>query len=462
MSTDSTLCKFAKDTGIAASDIIAPYSNLTPENALLIKDEVANSEYISVRNMNNLSEVLIYRRTPYKSWDESVYQWDGVTTDTSWYDDVPDAEVYCIRNPDQLAGLSRLVSSGVDFDGKTIKLVSNINLNNKKWHPIGYPRNADGSRNPFKGTFDGCGYAIYNLAIVATDDWVGPIPDFAFFDQLEGATVKNVNFENVRVNDNRSVHGGVGAVSVIARNTIFTNISVSGRLSGNVCAAIALRAEDTTFYNCINRANFKIESFREDDTLMCGGIVAQLAISPQMAKRIKSRTVRVFEKCHQMGTIEVSANHKTKRIVLGHMYADFDNHFGNDKIVTPVNVLIDRCTVMGKGILLADHGYDIGRWGFFAKINDAVYGSNYSDPEGCKRDMLDGLIGFTPSQVGITVVKPTLSTVVNKLVIPGSLNTLRSEPGMRDFVTESSSPITDEDGVINMNPYYAYIKRVGI
>lgn len=455
---DSSLYRFARDTGVTAEHIAAPYSELTVANAMLVRDEIPVSEYMSMRNLNNLSEVMIYRRTPHRSHDDSVIRWDGISVDTSWHDDAKaGTTVYYIQNPDQLAGFSNLVAQGIDFAGKTVRLASNINLNNKKWQPIGYPRNTDGTRNPFRGVFDGCGYTIYHLAIVATEEWDGILPDLAFFDELEGATVKNVNFEHVRINDNRMVHGGVAAVSVVAINSTFVNITVAGRISGNVCAALALKAEDTTFYNCINRANMKINSFASDDVLMGGGLVAMLTISEDTIEQVASGQVLVFEKCYQEGEITVAVNHDIRKLVLGHLYAEFSNPSGKE-----ISILVDRCVVTDKLTRVEDHGHTIGRWGFFAAINGAAYGSNYHDTIGCKIDMIDGIIGYTPTEVGVTIIRPTMSTVINKLVIPGSLNTLRSKPFTRDFVTEDSSPISEVDGIINMSPYYTYVKRVSI
>lgn len=457
-----TLYRFAKDTGITADDIIAPYSGITPENALMIKDEIDVGEYISMRNQNNLSEVLIYRRTPFKSHDDSVIRWDGVSTDMSWYEDAkPDATVYYIQNPDQLAGFSKLVADGVDFSGKTVKLISNINLNNKTWRPIGYPEEEGGEKKPFKGVFDGSGYAVYNLAIITTEKWSGVRPDLAFFGTLVDATIKNVNFEQVRVNDSRSAHGGVAAVCVAAINTTFINVTVSGRIAGNVCASIALYAEDSAFYNCINRASFKVSSFLEKDTIICGGIVARLSISRSALEKVGSAPIRIFEKCYQSGDILVSVKDDVKSIALGHMYGEFVYSLPEGSI-DAANILIDRCITTTHPITVEDHGHKIDHWGFFARINDAVYGSNYSDELVGKVDMLDGLIGATPTDVGVAVIRPTMSTVVDKLVIPGSLNTLRSKPYIRDFVTEDSSLISDEDGVINMNPYFSYVKTVGV
>ena len=54
--------------------------------------------------------------------------------------------------------------TATDFEGKTIKLTADIDLNNAAWTPIGT------STNPFKGVFDGNGKTISNYSITAMDD----------------------------------------------------------------------------------------------------------------------------------------------------------------------------------------------------------------------------------------------------------------------------------------------------
>ncbi|MEE1013569.1 MAG: immunoglobulin-like domain-containing protein, partial [Clostridia bacterium] len=83
--------------------------------------------------------------------------WDGATRDTSWYDAMD--TTFEISSAAALAGLSKLVQDGITFEGKTLTLKCNVDLNNKEWTPIG------GSSYKFKGTFDGDGNEIKNLKI---------------------------------------------------------------------------------------------------------------------------------------------------------------------------------------------------------------------------------------------------------------------------------------------------------
>lgn len=83
----------------------------------------------------------------------TVIPWDGQSSDTNWYNSAE--TTFSLSTPSQLNGLSELVKSGITFEGKTIALVRDINLNN---HP--FPVIGDETANFFKGTFNGNGHTI--------------------------------------------------------------------------------------------------------------------------------------------------------------------------------------------------------------------------------------------------------------------------------------------------------------
>lgn len=85
------------------------------------------------------------------------------------------------------------------FEGKTIKLMNDIDLNGMEWTPIGDYRF---SANRFCGTFDGQGYTVSNFKITKnTDKNDSQKSSYGFFGNLEGTlknlTVKGVTVENV-------------------------------------------------------------------------------------------------------------------------------------------------------------------------------------------------------------------------------------------------------------------------
>ena len=66
----------------------------------------------------------------------------------------------------ELRLLSYMVNSGqTDFSGKTVRLGRDIDLMHRQWVPIGGNQATLTSGKVFKGTFDGCGYAVDNLYI---------------------------------------------------------------------------------------------------------------------------------------------------------------------------------------------------------------------------------------------------------------------------------------------------------
>ena len=94
--------------------------------------------------------------------------WDGEAIDTSWYNE-NDTE-FTLTTVEQFIGFRALVDGGNTFEGKTVKLATDIDLNNKLFNPIGfgywYEKNVvDGidTNTVFMGTFDGGNHTIYNL-----------------------------------------------------------------------------------------------------------------------------------------------------------------------------------------------------------------------------------------------------------------------------------------------------------
>ena len=92
--------------------------------------------------------------------------WDG-SSDTSWYNE-NDTE-FTLTTAKQFAGFRDLVDAGNTFEGKTVTLATDIDLDKKPFDPIGFGYydndDSDGKTNyrVFMGTFDGGNHTIYNL-----------------------------------------------------------------------------------------------------------------------------------------------------------------------------------------------------------------------------------------------------------------------------------------------------------
>ncbi len=112
------------------------------------------------------------------------------------------------------------------FNGKTVTLANDIDLNNENWAGIGT------SEANFCGTFDGCNHTIKNLSIVETEAKEGKAY-LGLFGYAKNATIKNVVFENVDINvacldiDHSQGHIGAVAGSLEGTSTI-ENVTVNG------------------------------------------------------------------------------------------------------------------------------------------------------------------------------------------------------------------------------------------
>ena len=117
-------------------------------------------------------------------------------------------------------------NGGIDLNGSYI-LGCDIDLSDvENWQPVG------DEDNPFTGIFNGNGYGINNMTINVTD---ANAQNIGFFGVTENATITNVDFTNAQIitpDDFINGSSSVGIVAGEARGTEFSNITVSGDVTG--------------------------------------------------------------------------------------------------------------------------------------------------------------------------------------------------------------------------------------
>lgn len=148
-------------------------------------------------------------------------KWDG-SIDIDWYGDGT-SDSFTITTAAGLAGLAQLVNGTgsqdpLTFEGKTITLEVNIDLNGHEWTPIGTGTRSDsgvtGDSHCFEGIFNGGGNTISGLSITKFTD-----VDFVLglFGIVSGGTVEDLVLTGVNINvyDNESGEGSevAGAVA---------------------------------------------------------------------------------------------------------------------------------------------------------------------------------------------------------------------------------------------------------
>lgn len=196
---------------------------------------------------------------------EQSDDWDG-TADTSWY--VEGESAFTIDSAEELAGVSKLsLEENVTFDGVTLRLTRDIDLDGHKRTPI----------RTFDGTFEGQGHTVSNMYVEEKDAVSG------FFGYLSGgALVKDLTVADAEVvvpPTNGYFYQGVFAGW--ANNASVINCGTSGSLTVDASGSdvpsvggfIGSCKGNTSLRNCWSFVDVKATSTEEP--VMLGGMVGQ-------------------------------------------------------------------------------------------------------------------------------------------------------------------------------------------
>ena len=279
--------------------------------------------------------------------------WKG-NFDYSWYTnavapvDGESASVYVIANADQLAAFGAVVggmAEGIEqdsFSGKTVKLLSDINLGDDEEHnksdiifyPIGY-NSSDGKYEKtgvavttgfynFCGTFDGQGHTVsnfyqntwemkgdntyYDLTLQYFRDGMG------LFGRVYGGTIKNLSVDNFKSDGEYTT---TGVIAAYADGATFENIAITNcnpRVynigNGGIVGCVGWYAKDegmkTTFKNITVDNSNKISALWGSYDVACGGIVGQYYPTSGQTSANKPANGGVsFENCHISAQMDV-------------------------------------------------------------------------------------------------------------------------------------------------------------
>lgn len=149
------------------------------------------------------------------------------------------------------------VNNGTDYyAGKTVKLTTDIDLNNAEWTPIGSAYADHG----FMGNFDGNGFVIKNLQITALTPDADGYVYAGLFGVTEGTdaqnqnSIKNLVIENVTI-DSKGGHIAAAAIAY-PYYTALENITVQGDIhikGGDYTAGVLAYTR-----RCVNASNITI------------------------------------------------------------------------------------------------------------------------------------------------------------------------------------------------------------
>lgn len=188
---------------------------------------------------------------------------DSSTSTTSWH----------ITNVEELKEFANLVNNGNNFEGITVYLDNDLDLNNEEWTPIGstmyYDEEKQKNRvNSFAGIFDGQGNSIRRIK-VEVDNYAG----------LFGYTtneIKNLTVKDSNIKANNSCAGAIAATGKYINNCNSSNNIIKG--SSNVGGIVGYAFSEALIYSCENTSTVENPNQNEERIIKgygqsTGGIV---------------------------------------------------------------------------------------------------------------------------------------------------------------------------------------------
>ena len=269
---------------------------------------------------------------------DTVKAWEG-NFDYSWYD--ASKTELTIANADQLAGFGAIVGGMVEgiekdsFEGKIVKLVSDINLGDKNnestnlFYPIGYYNDAksytkpsDGTKteanvSAFQGAFDGNGHKIANFYQNTWQMWGDYDGNnykvaMGLFGYVFGGTIKNLTVDNL---SSDGEYTATGVIAAFAVNSTFENIAITncnprvyntgnGGIIGIAGRVDSTVKEDIVLRNITVDNSNKISALWGSYDVACGGLVGMFRGNDDGATSGNQDTI-TFENCHVSAQIDV-------------------------------------------------------------------------------------------------------------------------------------------------------------
>ena len=198
--------------------------------------------------------------------NKGAEKWDGTVGTKYVYGDGSKEKPYLISNGKELAYLREQVNNGNSYNGKYFSVVSDIDLNNKEWTPIGTPD------NPFNGIFDGAGYEILNATITSATSFSSDDDKcYGLFGVIGNGSTRSVikNLEVANFTIKFAGSGNSPSTSWYDNEEAKVNIgTIAGRMLNNSTIENVIVKNSTIS----STSSFKI---RGDFQLFVGGIAGQ-------------------------------------------------------------------------------------------------------------------------------------------------------------------------------------------
>lgn len=188
---------------VADNKVSFGYSNSISGNINELKSET--SYYIRAYAVN--SKGISYSETKRFTTNSDPRIWDGKSVAKKFGGGIGSKnDPILIYTAAQLKLLANNVEEGItNYNNVYFKLMTDIDLNNFEWNPIG----TVGHLRPFKGIFDGGGHQIKNINAVL-EDASNPIEGNGLFAYISGGCIRNLAISGVVHMGNETSTGAFG------------------------------------------------------------------------------------------------------------------------------------------------------------------------------------------------------------------------------------------------------------
>ncbi|MFV0583432.1 MAG: InlB B-repeat-containing protein [Parabacteroides gordonii] len=238
-----------------------------------------------------LSAVFLLWIVPTGVWSQ-VEKWDGTAIEAPDEWSIGDKEVI-ITKASELAWVAKTTNDGTEtengktgFEGCTIKLNADIDLNSKEWLIIG-------NSNKFKGNFDGKGFQVKNLKIYIEGKGNQNV-SAGLFGYLDGSTIQNLGIvisdDGIKViarRDGDPTYSQVGGLTGEASSSTIQNCYVTGGsiladtedindggISPYAGGLIGHINKSTSIQNCYSNVNIQTAfQYKENNAPCVGSLV---------------------------------------------------------------------------------------------------------------------------------------------------------------------------------------------
>lgn len=242
--------------------------------------------------------------------------------------DVSDAVdgVITIETAAELAGVAKAVNEGTTYEGVTIELANDIDLQNREWTPIGYGSYSNGTDTVkgfvFRGTFDGNEYTIKNLKVTKFNkggEQEGTSAGVGLFGSVLNCVIRDVKVVNAQVEANHyvAVIAGFGANATIdncdvknaAINCVYANDDESGDKAGLIIGYVGSSNAGTSSITNCTAENSTVKADRD-----AGQIIGSMA---RAGSQSGNTATNVVVSWNQSGSTDGKSNTNITKDICG-------------------------------------------------------------------------------------------------------------------------------------------------